>query len=149
MNNTRPWSPMPPPENASGCIEAQYQAEGVVHIAPIGAYHFSNGRTAWGHRTQVKNAHGFWENAYPEYLGWRYTGPMVPALEGRVILVWAWKDAPGELRALSTNGGDEDWLALLPDDDVPNWMENGTFGVSSIETHRLEDGRMVVIGVHA
>jgi len=30
------------------------------------------------------------------------------------IRVWAWKDAPEELKALSQHGGDEDWLALLP-----------------------------------
>jgi len=29
-------------------------------------------------------------------------------------LVWAFKAAPDYLRALSDNGGDEDWIAVLP-----------------------------------
>ena len=36
--------------------------------------------------------------------------------------VWKFYDAPKQLRALSTNGGDEDWLVELP----PGWEENGT-----------------------
>ncbi len=28
------------------------------------------------------------------------------------ILVWAWSDAPEEFRALSTHGGDEDWVIV-------------------------------------
>ena len=36
--------------------------------------------------------------------------------------VWKFYDAPKQLRALSTNGGDEEWLVELP----PGWEENGT-----------------------
>ena len=36
--------------------------------------------------------------------------------------VWKFYDAPKQFRALSTNGGDEDWLVELP----PGWEENGT-----------------------
>jgi len=34
---------------------------------------------------------------------------------GTMILVWPFEDAPKDLQKLSTNGGDEDWLALVPD----------------------------------
>lgn len=30
------------------------------------------------------------------------------------VRVWQFGDAPPELQALSTNGGDEDWLAVVP-----------------------------------
>ena len=30
------------------------------------------------------------------------------------ITIWRYQDAPPELRALSTHGGDEDWLAVVP-----------------------------------
>lgn len=30
------------------------------------------------------------------------------------ILLWRFEDAPDELQKLSTNGGDEDWLAEIP-----------------------------------
>lgn len=32
----------------------------------------------------------------------------------REIIIWRWVDAPAELKALSTHGGDEDWLAVVP-----------------------------------
>jgi hypothetical protein len=73
-----------------------------------------------------------------------YTCPAIP------IMVWPFHEAPPALRALSRNGGDEDWLALLPDDDVPQWMdEGGPYGCCSVDEHRLPDGRLVVIGCHA
>lgn len=72
------------------------------------------------------------------------------------ILVWPFGDAPTELQALSTNGGDEDWLALVPphltNSDIP-WLgsddDAGPFGVCCINHYPLPDGRLVVIGAHA
>jgi hypothetical protein len=68
----------------------------------------------------------------------------------QAIIVWRFHEAPKAFRDLSRNGGDEDWLALLPGDDVPIWMtEGGPFGCCSVDEHRLTGGRLVVIGCHA
>jgi len=73
-----------------------------------------------------------------------------PEQQGSAIIVWAWRDAPEELRALSGHGGDEDWVGLCPDDWTPMWMNGGTpFGVCDASEHTLPDGRTVVIGAHA
>lgn len=45
------------------------------------------------------------------------------------IRIWRFEDAPEELRYLSTNGGDEDWVALIPPklvDSYLPWMDEGT-----------------------
>jgi hypothetical protein len=69
------------------------------------------------------------------------------------VKVWRFHDAPEYLRNLSTHGGDEDWLALIPPamalKYVP-WAETGTaFGVCEVSEHKLEDGSIVRIGAHA
>lgn len=71
------------------------------------------------------------------------------------IRIWRWQDAPDELKALSRNGGDEDWVALVPpilaDEWIP-WMDDGTsFGrcdVSEYEHPELP-GYKIRIGSHA
>lgn len=72
------------------------------------------------------------------------------------IQIWAFYEAPEELQALSDHGGDEDWLALLPeqyagDEYEPRWMMDNRagFGVCEVSIHPLPDGREVRIGVHA
>lgn len=71
------------------------------------------------------------------------------------IKVWRWEDAPEELRALSTHGGDEDWVALLPpnyagEGEWIGWLESGTsFGCCDVSSHPLPDGSVVKIGAHA
>jgi hypothetical protein len=70
--------------------------------------------------------------------------------DGNAIVVWRFHDAPAELKALSTNGGDEDWLALVPADYnsyIP-WLENSSFGVCAIDSYDYE-GMKVFIGCHA
>lgn len=71
------------------------------------------------------------------------------------ILVWRFKEAPEEYQKLSDHGGDEDWVAFLPDSyeesfgTVPQWMEYGSFGSDVDPTlHKVKGGR-VVIGAHA
>lgn len=34
--------------------------------------------------------------------------------DANAITVWRFEDAPADLRELSTHGGDEDWIALVP-----------------------------------
>lgn len=74
------------------------------------------------------------------------------------IRVWTFDDAPEDFRKLSTHGGDEDWLALVPapiakswteGETYIGWLENGAFGVCDITRHPLPDGSIVVIGAHA
>jgi hypothetical protein len=74
--------------------------------------------------------------------------------ESRAIKVWRFEDAPEELRNLSTNGGDEDWLALIPRGfdftyGLPMWMQVSAFDTSDPQVYDLPDGSKVVIGSHA
>ncbi len=67
------------------------------------------------------------------------------------ILVWRFENAPEEYRKLSQHGGDEDWVAVIPAGEVrPYWTDSGSgFGCCDVSEHRLEDGRLVLIGAHA
>lgn len=70
------------------------------------------------------------------------------------ILVWRWMNAPETLRALSKHGGDEDWVAAVPEDyadDWISWAEEGTpFGCCDVSRHPSDiDGYVVLIGAHA
>jgi len=72
------------------------------------------------------------------------------------ILVWAFHEAPEELQKLSTNGGDEDWIAVVPAHyrATPSWLEGGyynSFGCSEIEQHPhpTDAGLRVYIGCHS
>lgn len=71
------------------------------------------------------------------------------------MTVWRFEDAPEEYQKLSTNGGDEDWLVLIPAqivdkifyyEDMPYWMEK--MGCCSVDKYPLENGDIVVIGAH-
>jgi len=68
----------------------------------------------------------------------------------RTIFVWSFYDAPDKYKKLSDNGGDEDWLALVPK-DYPHyipWLERGTFGVCDISSYEVDEG-IVYIGAHS
>jgi len=70
------------------------------------------------------------------------------------IRVWRFQDAPEELRNLSTNGGDEDWLALIPPllcGEWIGWIDSGAFGCCSVDTYNHPElpGYVVRIGSHA
>ena len=73
--------------------------------------------------------------------------------ENTHIRVWSFYDAPSELRALSTHGGDEDWLALVPphlSKDYIGWLESGSrFGCCEVDETLLVGGWAVHIGAHA
>lgn len=70
----------------------------------------------------------------------------------RAILVWRFEDAPREYRDLSAHGGDEDWVAFVPDglkDEWIPWMDSGSsFGCCDVSEHQV-DGGVVRIGAHA
>lgn len=69
----------------------------------------------------------------------------------KAVTVWRFDEAPIELRSLSTHGGDEDWLAILPPGQTaPLWAAPGSqFGVCDVSEHELLDGSTVLIGAHA
>lgn len=150
----REWSDAPPPPNAAWNVEAEYVDEGgkLAH-AVVGLYHYAEERgSLWGFSTGSYRD-GDHKTLHPKFHRWRYVGPLVPSREaqGCAILVWRWKEAPGELRAFSCHGGDEDWVALLPEDaEQPAWMWSGSpFGCCNVSEDRYEDGRIVCIGAHA
>jgi hypothetical protein len=68
------------------------------------------------------------------------------------IKVWRFINAPPELQALAQSGGDEDWLALVPDNieqeqDYIAWIWGGHFGRCSVDEYPIA-GAMVYIGCH-
>jgi hypothetical protein len=71
------------------------------------------------------------------------------------IRVWAFEDAPEELRSLSTSGGDEDWLALLPPKHAGQhigWLDSGhSFGCCDVQSYQHPElpGYEIRIGSHA
>lgn len=70
----------------------------------------------------------------------------------KAIIVWRFAQAPEELKALSNNGGDEDWLALIQpgfNGVWVGWLESQAFD-SCAEPQMIETqwGR-VYIGSHA
>ena len=67
------------------------------------------------------------------------------------ILAWAFYDAPKAYRDLSPHGGDEDWVAFIPDSfrGDPVFIDQHTpFGCCSVSEHKVEGGT-VRIGAHA
>lgn len=145
------WEKEKPPDCASGCIEARVSDD--LTIYQLYLFHTTSG-SHWGHCIRTFKEHGEQVTIYPQFSEWRYTGPkLLPADgQGKVILVWRFDDAPGQLKALSTNGGDEDWLALLPVEFAEAWipwLDTDAFSCCSIDTHKLPDGRVVRIGSHA
>lgn len=69
--------------------------------------------------------------------------------EDRMIRVWRWKDAPEELKALSTSGGDEDWLAWVPPLLAEVYFQFLESGANDVERIVRDDGSIVYIGAHA
>lgn len=75
-------------------------------------------------------------------------------LKSNQATVWKFDEAPPELKALSTNGGHEDWLVEVPNKWVewwpPFWMECMDTGRTPEEhDHPTKPGWKVVIGCHA
>ena len=70
------------------------------------------------------------------------------------IKLWAFNDAPRELRDLSENGGDEDWVAEVPpsiaasfqDRELPYWISRLS---NDTQRFNMDDGSIIIIGSHA
>ena len=71
------------------------------------------------------------------------------------ITTWRFDDAPDALRAVSSHGGDEDWLSVVPPEVWEStggwisWLEDGPYGVCRISDDVTSDGWRIVIGAHA
>src|SRR5574339_339252 len=60
----------------------------------------------------------------------------------KYLIVYPFDDAPQILQDLSNNGGDEDWLLIIPPeykDRYIGWAESDYFGCSDIRTVHLGD----------
>ena len=70
----------------------------------------------------------------------------------KAIQFWHFREAPEMYRKLSTNGGDEDYLAFVPNTtDAPYWMQDsgyGVFGTFCVDEYQVEGGT-VYIGSHS
>lgn len=78
-------------------------------------------------------------------------GSLPDGKDGRAILVWPWCNAPEAYQLLSPHGGDEDWVAFVPNGvrRDPMFLDEGTsFGCCSVSEHPV-DGGTVRIGAHA
>jgi len=70
------------------------------------------------------------------------------------VKVWQYCDAPPALQGLSQNGGDEDWLALVPTSILETasgyipWLEVSAFGCCHVCKYPIA-GAIVYIGCHA
>lgn len=76
---------------------------------------------------------------------------MLQSHEAPLIRVWRFGDAPRVLRDMSDNGGDEDWVAMVPKGmaaDYIAWLESPAFGCCHIDEREWGDYR-VYIGCHA
>ena len=70
---------------------------------------------------------------------------------GKAIRVWRFDHAPERYQALSDHGGDEDWLAFIPDEYIGmyiGWLDSPSFGCCRISKHLVRGG-VVWIGAHA
>ncbi len=73
-------------------------------------------------------------------------------MRGDCVKIWQFEYAPIEYIDLSPHGGDEDYVAFIPDsliDYAWDFLEEGTlFGCCSVSKHVVEGGE-VWIGAHA
>jgi hypothetical protein len=72
--------------------------------------------------------------------------------DDKTIKVWRFEGAPREYRDLSTNGGDEDWIAFIPSalaEEYIGWLESGSsFGCCCVDEYKVEGG-VICIGCHS
>ncbi len=75
--------------------------------------------------------------------------------EKESIKIWRFHDAPADFQDMSTSGGDEDWLALVPPsykNEYLPFLEGDSFGCCSvdiIEPKGFYKGYTIFIGTHA
>lgn len=69
------------------------------------------------------------------------------------ISIWAFQDAPKFLKDLCSQGGDEDWIACIPESHKETHIgfleEGGAFGCCRVKEFRFANGATVKVGCHA
>jgi len=72
------------------------------------------------------------------------------------IMVWEFDDAPEEIRKMSKNGGDEDWIAYIPSHyidnhiiDIPDLTERHNGSLGDIDTQEYLGKGIIQIKSHA
>lgn len=69
------------------------------------------------------------------------------------IKVYRFHNAPQELKDLSINGGDEDWIAVVPEEiynqenQYIGWIESNGFGCCCVDEYDVGDD-IIFIGSH-
>lgn len=74
------------------------------------------------------------------------------AADGEQIRIWPFHSAPESFRFFMHQGGDEDWVALVPPaiaDDHIGWLEMPAFGVCDVAEKWLPCGARLVVATHA
>jgi hypothetical protein len=69
----------------------------------------------------------------------------------KAIQIWPWNDAPDFYKSFSECGGDEDYVAYIPErqtHSIPYFLQEGMFG-NNVDRYKLADGSMVLISSHA
>lgn len=116
-------------------------------VSEASMHHFSDRVSAWLPNRIPYPEHDAYKTK--RVMRWRWSGPDVP-LPDASIRIWAWVDAPGELRAFSDHGGDEDWVCLVPKELANDYLPFvESLGICRVSNHFLTDGRKVLIGAHA
>lgn len=68
------------------------------------------------------------------------------------IIVWRFEDAPSLYREMSNNGGDEDWVVLIPpkvyEYCLPYWLEN-LDTCRDPQIYTISNGYLVLIASHS
>lgn len=140
--SNRNWQPVKPPAESEGGVMG-----GRDHSIECERCGASYGGLNGPDMCQVCSFQSVWREAASATIG---------ALEracwpSRPWFLWPFDKAPEALRALSQNGGDEDWILVLPPGvDRPFFTDDGqAFGRCGVEEHVLPCGRRVLIGCHA
>jgi hypothetical protein len=139
------WNEGAPEEFSVGCVVCEWENG---HTDNASTHHYVDGTSAW---IPQGTESGEVETSYrrARVTRWRWAGPEVPAPDS-AVRIWKWREAPGELRALSTHGGDEDWVCLVPKEMVGDYLPFvDALGVCRVSEHTFMDGRKVFIGAHA
>jgi hypothetical protein len=128
------------PERADAYARAVANVRRMLALAPASSNVRAAFRTTQGDAPRVLAS-----LSAPARLPIAVPTPLLP------IVVWPFRDAPAELRALSPHCGDEDWIAVIPEHvERPMWTEAGTpFGCCDVSEHHQPDGTLVLIGAHA
>ncbi len=80
------------------------------------------------------------------FLGDESRGICDPGGIGKAVAIWTWDAAPPELRSLSTRGGDEDFVALIPNGVDGSFVRDRIFQYApDVEEIAYDDGTLLIV----